>query len=82
MKKALLDPPQGASQISIEVLEAQKSGIYVCVNSQPAKVSKAERAGRNSTLARCLAAETRILRAPATKLRASCIGSVPVLMEE
>ncbi len=35
-KKALLDPPQGASQISIDVLEAQKSGIYVCVNSQAA----------------------------------------------
>jgi hypothetical protein len=33
-KKALLDPPQGASQISIEVLEAQKSGMYVCMNSQ------------------------------------------------
>ena len=33
-KKALLDPPQGASQISIEILEAQKSGIYVCMNSQ------------------------------------------------
>ena len=33
-KKALLDPPQGASQISIEVLEAKKSGIYVCMNSQ------------------------------------------------
>jgi hypothetical protein len=35
-KKALLDPPQGASQVSIDVLEAQKSGIYVCVNSQSA----------------------------------------------
>ena len=33
-KKALLDPPQGMSQISIEVLEAQKAGIYVCVNGQ------------------------------------------------
>jgi hypothetical protein len=33
-KKALLDPPQRGSQISIEVLEAQKSGIYVCMNSQ------------------------------------------------
>jgi hypothetical protein len=39
-KKALLDPPQGASQISIEVLEAQKSGLYVCVNSQPADESR------------------------------------------
>jgi len=38
-KKALLDPPQGASQISIEVLEAQKSGIYVCVNGQAQKKS-------------------------------------------
>ena len=35
-KKALLDPPQGAPQVSIDVLEAQKSGIYVCVNSQSA----------------------------------------------
>ncbi len=35
-KKALLDPPQGATQVSIDVLEAQKSGIYVCVNSQSA----------------------------------------------
>jgi hypothetical protein len=34
-KKALLDPPQGAS-VSIDVLEAQKSGIYVCVNTQSA----------------------------------------------
>jgi hypothetical protein len=33
-KKALLDPPQGAAKISIEVLEAQKSGIFVCLNSQ------------------------------------------------
>ena len=33
-KNALLEPPQGASKISIEVLEAQRSGIYVCVNSQ------------------------------------------------
>jgi hypothetical protein len=33
-RRAILDPPQGASQISIEVLEAQKSGIYVCMNSQ------------------------------------------------
>ena len=31
---AILEPPQGASKISIEVLEAQRSGIYVCVNSQ------------------------------------------------
>jgi hypothetical protein len=33
-KKALLDPPQGAAKISIQVLEAQKSGIFVCLNSQ------------------------------------------------
>jgi hypothetical protein len=32
-KKALLDSPQGAAKISIEVLEAQKSGIFVCLNS-------------------------------------------------
>jgi len=38
-KKALLDPPQGMSQISIEVLEAQKAGIYVCVNGQAPKKS-------------------------------------------
>jgi len=35
-KKALLDPPQGAPQVSIDVLEAQKSGIYVCVKSRSA----------------------------------------------
>jgi hypothetical protein len=40
-KKALLDPPQGASQISIEVLEAQKSGIYVCMNIQSQNESSA-----------------------------------------
>ena len=33
-KSALLEPPPGASKISIEVLEAQKSRIYVCLNSQ------------------------------------------------
>ena len=33
-KTALVDPPQGAAKISIEVLEAQRSGIYVCVNIQ------------------------------------------------
>jgi hypothetical protein len=38
-KKALLDPPQGAPQISIQVLEAQTSGIYVCMNSQSSKKS-------------------------------------------
>jgi len=35
-KKARLNPPQGASQVSIDVLETLKSGIYVCVNSQSA----------------------------------------------
>jgi hypothetical protein len=33
-KKALLDPPQGAPQVSIDVLEVQKSGIYVCANGK------------------------------------------------
>ena len=33
-KNALVESPQGAAKISIEVLEAQRSGIYVCVNSQ------------------------------------------------
>jgi hypothetical protein len=33
-KNALLESPQGASKISIEVLEAQRSGIYVCVINQ------------------------------------------------
>src|SRR5438552_256096 len=43
-RQALIDPPQGASQISIEVLEAQKSGIYVCVNSQsPNSASRFQR---------------------------------------
>jgi hypothetical protein len=41
-KKAVLDPPQGAAKISIEVLEAQKSGIYVCVDSQTSGKSGAE----------------------------------------
>jgi len=41
-KKVLLDSPQGAAKISIEVLEAQKSGIFVCVNSQASGKSGAE----------------------------------------
>jgi hypothetical protein len=41
-KKVLLDSPQGAPKISIEVLEAQKSGIFVCVNSQASGKSGAE----------------------------------------
>src|SRR5260370_36781852 len=35
-KKTLLDPPPGAPQVSIDVLEAQKSRIYGCVNRQSA----------------------------------------------
>jgi len=41
-KKVLLDPPQGAARISIEVLEAQKSGIFVCLNSQTSGKSGAQ----------------------------------------
>jgi hypothetical protein len=41
-KKALLDSPQGAPTISIEVLEAQKPGIFVCVNSQASGKSGAK----------------------------------------
>jgi len=41
-KKALLDSPQGAAKISIEVLEAQKSGIFVCLNSQTSGKSGAQ----------------------------------------
>ena len=41
-RKALLDSPQGAPKISIEVLEAQKSGIFVCVNSQASGKSNAK----------------------------------------
>jgi hypothetical protein len=41
-KKALLDSPQGALKISIEVLETQKSGIFVCVNSQASGKSSAK----------------------------------------
>lgn len=37
---ALLRPPQGVSQISIEVLEVKKSGIYVCVNGHAEKKSE------------------------------------------
>ena len=33
-KKALLDSPQGTAKVSLEVLEAQKSGIFLCLNSQ------------------------------------------------
>jgi hypothetical protein len=33
-RKALLNPPQGAPQVSIDVLEAQKSRIYVCVKGR------------------------------------------------
>jgi hypothetical protein len=42
-KKALLDPPQGAPQVSIDVLEARKSGIYVCLNSQSAGQDRFQR---------------------------------------
>src|SRR5258707_15717600 len=41
-KKALLESPQGAPKISIEVLEAQKSGIFVCLNSQTSGNSGAQ----------------------------------------
>jgi hypothetical protein len=41
-KKAVLDSPQGAPKISIEVLEAQKSGIFVCLNSQTSGKSGAK----------------------------------------
>jgi hypothetical protein len=41
-RKALLDPPQGAAKISLEVLEAQKSGIYVCVDGQTSGKSSAK----------------------------------------
>jgi hypothetical protein len=41
-KKALLDSPQGASRVSINILETQKSGIYVCVNSQSADANRGQ----------------------------------------
>jgi hypothetical protein len=41
-KKALLDPPQGAAKVSIEVFEARKSGIFVCLNSQTSGKSGAQ----------------------------------------
>ena len=41
-KKALLDPPPGAAKVSIEVLEARKSGIFVCLNSQTSGKSGAQ----------------------------------------
>ena len=40
--KVRLDSPPGAPKISMEVLEAQKSGIFVCVNSQASGNSGAE----------------------------------------
>ena len=41
-KKALLDSPQGATRILIKVLEAQKSGIFVCLNGQTSGNSNAK----------------------------------------
>jgi hypothetical protein len=38
-KGALLQEPQGRSQIAISVLEETQSGIYVCVNGQSKKES-------------------------------------------
>src|SRR5258707_4056739 len=41
-KKVLLDPPQGAARISIEVLEAQKSVTFVGLNSHTSAKSGAQ----------------------------------------
>jgi len=35
--EALIEPPRGGSQITISVLEQNKSGIYVCLNGQAEK---------------------------------------------
>jgi hypothetical protein len=40
--EALLEAPQGRSQITISVLEENKSGIYVCFNSQAQKQSSSQ----------------------------------------
>src|SRR5438270_7639977 len=36
-KEALMEAPQGRSQITISVLEENKSGIYVCFNGETQK---------------------------------------------
>ena len=38
-KEALMEAPQGRSQITISVLEENKSGIYVCFNGETQKPS-------------------------------------------
>jgi hypothetical protein len=37
--EALVEAPQGGSQVTINILEQNKSGIYVCVNGQAQKQS-------------------------------------------
>jgi hypothetical protein len=37
--KALVEAPQGLSQVTISILEEDKSGIYVCFNGQAQKQS-------------------------------------------
>jgi hypothetical protein len=37
--EALVEAPQGGSQVTINILEQNKSGIYVCVNGQTQKQS-------------------------------------------
>src|SRR6266446_1916660 len=38
-KEALVEAPQGHSQISVSILEENKSGIYVCLNGRAEKPS-------------------------------------------
>ena len=41
-KEALVENPQGGSQITISILEENKSGIYVCFNNGPQKQSRSQ----------------------------------------
>jgi hypothetical protein len=40
--EALVEAPQGHSQIAITILEENKSGIYVCLNAQPQEQSSGQ----------------------------------------
>jgi len=41
-KEALVEAPQGGSQITISVLEENKSGIYVCFNGEAQKQGRSQ----------------------------------------
>ena len=41
-KEALVESPQGRSQITVSILEENKSGIYVCLNGRAEKQSSSQ----------------------------------------